>query len=464
MPTNLPSNSDAELIQQSRDGDQSAYGQIVRRYQSLVCSVAYNRCGDLATSEDLAQDAFIQAWEKLADLNDVTKFKAWICTIVRNMANRSNEKATRNIATRAARLDSVVEPSSAVNDPSQRIISAEQEQLVWQALTVIPENYREPMILFYREEQSVARVAQALDISQDAVKQRLSRGRKFLQQQLAATVEATLKNSKPSEEFTGAVMLGLAGIKAKTAAVGVASVAAKAASGSGLAWSLLPLSHLPLFAWLFKLSWDDARSPTERQIWIRWTAIWMLTLIPCGFLLYAASFLELNKFLPSGFSQLPFFVVQLLYFVPMIMSARRTGKRVEQLRIQENTATPYGTLANPEKRGSTTRLFVGSGLLVVLWPAIISIVAADWISVGILMLTAVIASLVGARFCGKTPVKSFQVYGASLGVISLTGIAVMYFRVVWEDSFWFIGTLQAIAMTQAILSVVVWKRVFGKPN
>jgi len=233
MPANLHSNSDAELIQQSRNGDQSAYGQIVRRYQSLVCSVAYNRCGDLAMSEDLAQDAFIQAWEKLADLSDVNKFKAWICTIVRNMANRSNEKATRNIATRAARLDSVVEPSSAASDPSQRIISAEQEQLVWQALTVIPENYREPMILFYREEQSVARVAEALEISQDAVKQRLSRGRKFLQAQLAATIESTLENSKPSAAFTGAVLLGLSGLKTKTAAAGVAAtVAAKSTAGS----------------------------------------------------------------------------------------------------------------------------------------------------------------------------------------------------------------------------------------
>jgi len=42
--------------------------------------------------------------------------------------------------------------------PIERIVSEEQEQLVWEALADVPEDYREPMILFYREEQSVARV------------------------------------------------------------------------------------------------------------------------------------------------------------------------------------------------------------------------------------------------------------------------------------------------------------------
>ena len=108
MQANLPINTDAELIQQSISGDEAAYGQMVQRYQSLVCSVAYNRCGDLAMSEDLAQEAFIQAWKKLADLNDANKFKSWICTIVRNLASRSREKSDRNVATDAAQLLSLI--------------------------------------------------------------------------------------------------------------------------------------------------------------------------------------------------------------------------------------------------------------------------------------------------------------------------------------------------------------------
>ena len=51
MPAKLPSIFDSELIQQSRNGDESAYGQLVQKYQYFVCSVAYSRCGDLGMSE-----------------------------------------------------------------------------------------------------------------------------------------------------------------------------------------------------------------------------------------------------------------------------------------------------------------------------------------------------------------------------------------------------------------------------
>ena len=465
MAAKLTSSSDAELILQCRNGDQSAYGQIVQRYQSLVCSVAYNRCGDLAMSEDLAQEAFIQAWEKLADLSDVTKFKAWICTIVRNMATRSSEKANRNVSSGAAQLDSVVEPTSTSSDPSASVISAEQEQLVWQALAAIPENYREPMILFYREEQSVSHVAEALEISKDAVKQRLSRGRKFLQQQLTATVEATLENSKPSDEFASAVILGLASAKLKTATAGTAaSVAAKTATGTGLASYLIPLSSLPFIAWCTKMQLEETRSPTERQIWIRWIVFWALALIPLVALGWAFT---IGPYKIDSPFVIP--ALQVLYCIPMIISARWAGKRVTELRIKENTATaPRNLVSNSEDRGSKTRLFVGSGLLVVLWPAIMQIITTDWISAGLLFLSAVLIGLMGARFCGKQPERSFRVYTTSLGVISLIGVAVIYFRPFGEfarlenHTFWYMATLHAIVMTQAILSVVMWRRVHGK--
>jgi hypothetical protein len=62
--------TDAELLHLCGQGDKDACCQIVERYQSLVCSIASNRCGELAQSEDLSQDAFILAWQKLADLKD----------------------------------------------------------------------------------------------------------------------------------------------------------------------------------------------------------------------------------------------------------------------------------------------------------------------------------------------------------------------------------------------------------
>ena len=72
-------------------------------------------------------------------------------------------------------------------------ISQEEEAILWRSLERIPETYREPLILFYREHESVERVAQVLELSEEAVRQRLSRGRKMLHEEVAAFVEGALR-------------------------------------------------------------------------------------------------------------------------------------------------------------------------------------------------------------------------------------------------------------------------------
>src|SRR6202012_1864871 len=73
--------------------------------------------------------------------------------------------------------------------PSEQTISREEEEILWRSLAQIPELYREPLILFYRQHQSIEDVARALELSEDAVKQRLARGRKLLQDEVHAFVE-----------------------------------------------------------------------------------------------------------------------------------------------------------------------------------------------------------------------------------------------------------------------------------
>jgi hypothetical protein len=62
--------NDAELVVESLSGNRDAFGQIVARYQSLVCSLAYSATGSLSQSEDLAQETFVAAWKQLADLRE----------------------------------------------------------------------------------------------------------------------------------------------------------------------------------------------------------------------------------------------------------------------------------------------------------------------------------------------------------------------------------------------------------
>src|SRR5207237_1563628 len=92
---------------------------------------------------------------------------------------------------------------------SDQAISNEEQAILWRSLERIPDLYREPLVLFYREHQSIEAVAQKLELSEDAVKQRLSRGRKVLQEEVAAFVTSALERTNPGQAFTFAVLAAL---------------------------------------------------------------------------------------------------------------------------------------------------------------------------------------------------------------------------------------------------------------
>jgi DNA-directed RNA polymerase specialized sigma24 family protein len=73
--------NDVELVGESLSGNRDAFGQIVARYQSLVCSLAFSATGSLGQSEDLAQETFVTAWKKLSELREPEKLRAWLCGI-----------------------------------------------------------------------------------------------------------------------------------------------------------------------------------------------------------------------------------------------------------------------------------------------------------------------------------------------------------------------------------------------
>ena len=251
---------DATLVMLSLGGNRQAYSEIVNRYQTLLCSLAYSSTGDLRHSEDIAQEAFVEGWRKLDTLHDPEKLKSWLCGILRFKVSRHYRKTVKE----TQHQDILLTAEQEIADEAaleQTAISEQHQALLWQVLDQMEPLYREPMILFYREEQSVQRVAEELELSEDAVKQRISRGRKLLKEAMAVFVEDTLKHSKPGAAFTVAVMTMISGISppAKAAILGgsalkggslfkFASFAALLASVSGLigSWFSLraSLAHL----------------------------------------------------------------------------------------------------------------------------------------------------------------------------------------------------------------------------
>jgi RNA polymerase sigma factor (sigma-70 family) len=101
-------------------------------------------------------------------LEQPDRLSAWLCGIARNLARNARRKASRSVESAEAR-DVLTGLSDDLPGPAEEAVSREEEALVWHTLERISEAYREPLILFYSEDWSVAELAGALGLSEDAV-------------------------------------------------------------------------------------------------------------------------------------------------------------------------------------------------------------------------------------------------------------------------------------------------------
>src|SRR5688572_21100919 len=155
MASAVSEQDDGALVADALAGDRSAFGNIVRRYQSLICSMAYSATGNLSQSEDVAQDTFIAAWKQLPQLREPGKLRSWLCGIARFLIAKTARKEGREPSHGAESLDVVSSTPAGDALPPDRAMSREEEAILWRAIERIPELYRGPLVLFYREHQSI---------------------------------------------------------------------------------------------------------------------------------------------------------------------------------------------------------------------------------------------------------------------------------------------------------------------
>jgi RNA polymerase sigma factor (sigma-70 family) len=235
--------SDAELWDAVLRDDTQAFESVVKRYQGSVSAVAYCILNDLTRCQDITQETFWIAWRNRNELREKNRLGGWLTGIARNLA-RQNLRAQADQS-----IQDIASWDVATHDldPAMHSMTHEENELVWKSLDAIPEIYREAIAIYYRQGESIAAVAEALEITTDAAKQRLGRGREQLKGHLAELVQDVLSRSRPTAVFTARVM---AGVAAWTAAAKAGSVSAaglglglggkatlaQATTGSTLAW------------------------------------------------------------------------------------------------------------------------------------------------------------------------------------------------------------------------------------
>lgn len=342
---------DEQLVVQTQAGDRDAFRQIVERYQNLICSLAYNATGDVGQSEDLAQETFIAGWKQIAQLREPAKLRSWLCGIARNLINNRRRRLAAQPWPAAAAADDqeLVAPEPS---PGEAAVKREQEAILWQALERIPADYRQPLILFYREHRSVEFVARDLELSEDVVRQRLSRGRKLLQREVLAFVEGALARTAPGAMFTTSVMVSLPLLAATSLTAGTGGVAAQWA-GAGLGGKLLLAFNLvvgPLVgivaAWLgVRDSLRETESADERRRVKRY----YLTIV-AGTVLFTLASIPLNIWSKAGggFNPAPMLLwlaLLLTHVGVVVILAVRLARKQKQMVDAGTTPTHAQALA-----------------------------------------------------------------------------------------------------------------------
>lgn len=220
---------DHELVRRCLAGESRAFEQLVEKHQRLVFGVALSGAHDPAQAEDVAQEAFVEAWRDLPRLRDPAHVGSWIAGIARNLAQRWERHTARRRRREATTMQA---PPVAVATPLDSSVERETRTLVREALAEIPAAYREALVLYYMQGHSIAEVANGLGVSEDVVKQRLSRGRRALRASLETRVEGALEQLRPSKGFTAAVMVAVTtAVARKAAAAGTAGTAGKVIFG-----------------------------------------------------------------------------------------------------------------------------------------------------------------------------------------------------------------------------------------
>lgn len=165
-----------QLVERAREGDVGAFSSLVVLYQERAIRLAWSWVGNLEDARDLAQDAFVKAYENLSDFRGQSRFFTWFYRI---LANRCKDFLRKKRLRRyvpflfADEEGGAPEPADDGPGAGEALLSAELGGEIKKALERLPARQREAFALRYLEGLSVLEVAEALGVSEGAAKAHL---------------------------------------------------------------------------------------------------------------------------------------------------------------------------------------------------------------------------------------------------------------------------------------------------
>lgn len=169
---------DAELVERVLSGDRASFRHLLNRYQRVLFNIALRMVGDRDEAEDIAQLAFVKAYENLRSFDRNRRFFSWIYRITINEALRALDQ-------RKPKTQLDTEHRAETPTPAERLERERRHTELLAAVQSLAPHYREAVVLRYFGELNYREIAETLDIPEKTVKSRLFTARRLLAEALA---------------------------------------------------------------------------------------------------------------------------------------------------------------------------------------------------------------------------------------------------------------------------------------
>jgi RNA polymerase sigma-70 factor (ECF subfamily) len=183
--------SDKDLVLLAREGDVSAYSELVTRYQKKIYALVYNMTSHREDAEDLVQDVFVKAFASLKSFQGNSSFYTWVYRIAVNRTINFLKKRSRRAGMSLDDMDQGVERDPAYVELSSRespvrdATLSELQEKMNAALQTLSEKHRAVVVMHDIQGIPHEEIARVLDCSEGTVRSRLFYARQHLQRELA---------------------------------------------------------------------------------------------------------------------------------------------------------------------------------------------------------------------------------------------------------------------------------------
>jgi len=171
---------DAGLVERARDGDRQAFETLYRRHRDRVYGLVWRLCGgDAALAEDLLQESFVRAWQKLGSFRGDSQFGTWLHRLSVNVALSDRRIRMRRVARETEMTEDVERTASGDRD-----VAAGRRLDLERAIARLPERARTVLVLYDIEGYTHAEIADMADMAEGSSKAHLHRARKLVREVL----------------------------------------------------------------------------------------------------------------------------------------------------------------------------------------------------------------------------------------------------------------------------------------